>query len=126
MILLLLNHTHRYRNEVATYKQIPQIVLTFILVSIGWILFRAPNIETAWGFICSMCNISIFSIPVGMHITRLVCLLICIITMIVFEWKNRTKSGAPIPHNHIVYYILLFAIWWFSGGASSDFIYFQF
>jgi len=126
MILLITNRTHRYRNEVATYTQIPQIVLTFILLTMGWILFRAPDIETAWEFVYSMCNSTIFSIPQGIHFTRLVCLLMCIFAMVFFEWRNRTKNEAPIPHSFIVYYVIVFAIWWFSGRASSDFIYFQF
>lgn len=125
MVLLLTGRTHRYRDD-ATGQQWPQIMLTFLLVVTGWILFRAPDIETAWDFLCAMCSNPHLVLPNGLPVARLTGLVACIGLMGVWEWRGRRKDEAPIPHKRIVYYILILAIWWFSGRASTDFIYFQF
>ncbi len=124
-ILLLCNKTHRYKQD-ATWQQIPHILLTFILVSIGWIFFRAPDIISCWEFIGALFNSPSWIIPKGVNITRLIGLLFTIVITLGLEWRGRAKTIAPIPHYKVFYYILIFAIWWFSGRASSDFIYFQF
>ena len=55
--LILLGKNRKYTDETAmgrwlpTWKELAQMLLTFVLVTIGWILFRADNITTAFDFI---------------------------------------------------------------------------
>ena len=58
--LILLGRNRRYRDTVAEGKLFPsvkeagQMSLTFFLVTIGWIIFRADSIGQAWSFFCRM------------------------------------------------------------------------
>lgn len=125
MILLLIGRTHQYK-EVATLRELPQILFTFVLIIIGWILFRAPDIESAWEYVCLICSTSLWTMPHDLNLVRFIGLILCIVFALVLEWKGRSYANAPIPDSWILYYLLIFAIWWFSGRANSDFIYFQF
>ena len=122
--LILLGKSKRYKDSPLVWKQLPQMLLTFVLVTIGWIIFRAPSLPDAWGYVCAMTNLS-GAAPV-LPITQWVGIIFGLLTMIAFEWSYRNSSHAPIPHRWWVYYILIAAIWWYAPSFSTDFIYFQF
>ena len=122
--LILLGKSKRYKDSPLAWKQFPQMLLTFVLVTIGWIIFRAPSLSDAWGYVCSMINMS-GSAPV-IPITQWIGIIFGLLTMIAFEWSSRNSDQAPVPHKWWIYYILIAAIWWYAPSFSTDFIYFQF
>lgn len=122
--LILMDKSKRYKEIPTTWKQLPNMLITFILVTIGWIIFRAPSLPDAWGYVSAVTNLSGGS-PV-LAITQWVGLICGIVTMVVFEWLDRNSDQTPIPHNWWIYYILTVAIWWYAPSFSTDFIYFQF
>ena len=122
--LILLGKSKRYKDAPMVWKQLPQMLLTFVLVTIGWIIFRAPSVTDAWGYMCSMTNLS--GAAPSLPITQWVGIIFGLLTMIAFEWSSRNSEQAPIPHKWWVYYILIAAIWWYAPSFSTDFIYFQF
>ncbi len=132
--LILLGATKKYR-DAATWRQIPQMLLTFGLVVIGWIIFRAPSITEAWVYISSMCNRSLLSAPWLIDRTFYVPTFLGIVVMLVLEWLNREqKHGlARISRYASIRYAVYFALtmvcvlyMYLHIETDSQFIYFQF
>lgn len=129
--LILIGRTKAYSGT-ATWKQIPQILLTFALVVLGWIIFRAPSIADAWGYICGMFDASILSIPHLINRDFYIPTFACLTLLVCTEWKNRYhRHGLDIIHikSHIIkftiYLSILLLVFWL-GGKAETFIYFQF
>ena len=67
--LILLGKNRRYTDTVAEGRILPslketfQMLTTFMLAVIGWIIFRAESITQAWEYMCGMCDASLFSVP---------------------------------------------------------------
>ena len=133
--LILLGMNRKYTNQVAEGKLLPniketgQILLTFMLAVIGWIIFRATSISEAWNIMQGICDVSLFSMP--MVISGLKKTLFFIAVMLVVEWIDRDKghglslSGLPQWARFIVLYGLILIMLEFMGHSQS-FIYFQF
>lgn len=130
--LILVGATKKYEG-VATIKQVPFILLTFILVTIGWILFRATSINDAYQYLCHILDPSILSIP--WLKTRLWYIptfgSICLMLMI--EWLGRTKNypleilqSAPKVIRILTYYSIILITMLLHSRESVQFIYFQF
>ena len=137
--LILLGQNRKYTNQVAegrilpTWKECGQILLTFMLVVIGWIIFRAETITQAWEYICGMLQFGTlrasyrFFIQHGIRTITWLCVL-----MLLIEWLQRNKQhGLEISHLKPVYrgiiFILIFElIIFFLPATPSQFIYFQF
>lgn len=128
--LILLGRTKVYTGT-ATWKQLPQILLTFALATLGWIIFRAPSIADAWQYICGIANKSLFSIPDTMS-PVLNPTYLCLILMVSIEWfsRNGTPEYLLKPHLKIfrwLYYLTLCLLIFFYGNFHyTQFIYFQF
>ena len=125
----------KYRDTVAEGRLLPsikefgQMLLTFVLVVIGWIIFRAENIGQAWDYFSRICDSSLFSMPflyVGAKKTALFAVL-----MLVVEWLFKDKrfawdfSGVPKWIPVVASYVLILVILEFAAHSQS-FIYFQF
>ena len=122
--LILLGKSKRYKDVPLVWKQLPQMLFTFVLVTIGWIIFRAPSLADAWGYVCAMTNLS--GAAPSLPLTQWIGIIFGLLTMIAFEWTYRNSDQAPIPHRWWIYYILIAAIWWYAPSFTTDFIYFQF
>ena len=122
--LILLGKSKRYKDAPFVRKQFPQMLITFVLVTIGWIIFRAPSLSDAWGYVCAMTNMS--GAAPSLPLTQWIGIIFGLLTMIAFEWSYRNSEQAPIPHKWRIYYLLIAAIWWYAPSFSTDFIYFQF
>jgi len=126
--LILLGRTKSYQGT-ATWKQIPQIILTFALATIGWIIFRAPSIADAWEYICGIFSHwgvpNIISPTYMLPIPFLMCLFIAI------EWAHRNRQhGLDIGHlptwKRWLTYIGIIVLIFTFGAKAETFIYFQF
>ncbi|GAP71599.1 alginate O-acetylation protein [Candidatus Symbiothrix dinenymphae] len=141
--VILLGKNRKYTDTVAegrflpNLKEICQMALTFGLVVIGWILFRAENIAHAWSYISGMFSSSLFSVPTIPHTLATgsyggYSTLLFIAILLLMEWLNRQKQhGLQIDNikysvvKGSIYFAILFAIYTF-GGQQEAFIYFQF
>ena len=135
--LILLGMNRKYTNQVAegrwlpTWKETGQILLTFMLAVIGWIIFRATSIAEAWSIMKGICDVSLFSMPMitGGFMRRIY----FIIIMLVIEWVNRDKEHGLANGNFrkydwlriVLYYTLCLLIFRYAG-PEQEFIYFQF
>ena len=133
--LILMGKNRKYRNTVAedrilpTLKETGQMLLTFILVVIGWIIFRADSIGQAFDYMRYICTSSLFTHPDASGVSGF-SVAICI--MLIVEWLQRLKMHAfdlSGIKNGIIKYAFYFITVFFIfalGGHSENFIYFQF
>ena len=134
--LILLKKNRKNTNFVAegralpSFKELFQMILTFLLVVIAWIFFRSNNIGIAFDYIGRLFNKSLLKNPtylVGMGKT-----IFSLSILIIIEWFQRNKKhGLELSfiNNHLlkwtIYYALIAIILEF-GANSQSFIYFQF
>ncbi len=133
--LILLGQNRKYTNQVAegrllpTLKETLQILVTFGLAVLGWIIFRAPSIGQAWEYISGLGTTSLFTMP--MMIGGLKRTLFFTVIMLIVEWFDREHEHAfclsQLPQwvRYIAIYILILCMLEFAGNSQS-FIYFQF
>jgi D-alanyl-lipoteichoic acid acyltransferase DltB (MBOAT superfamily) len=136
--LILTGKNRKYTNQVAegrllpTLKEIGQMLLTFFLAVMGWIIFRAESIGMAWEYMLGMMQFGtikaiyrFFNWP-GLWPTNLF-----IIIMLLEEWLSRDKrqgfsiEGFGMVFRWVLYFALIQLIV-FYGGQSVPFVYFQF
>ena len=117
--LLLMGRNRRYRDDDQTWRDIPRMLLTFVLVVIGWIVFRSPDMGSCIDYLAGICHSSILSLPFVENALHLAVTGIAILVMLGMEWRRQ------LPNRWWMYFALTLAIWWFAG-QDMDFIYFQF
>ena len=105
------------------------MTLTFFLVVMGWIIFRADTLAQAGEYIAGIASASLFSKPDVAGITGFS---LAIVIMVLAEWFQRGKEHAldldrvkaPVLR-YIVYAAVIFLAITL-GGHSENFIYVQF
>lgn len=113
-------------------KDFGRIVLTFTLVTIGLMIFRADNVPQVWEYICGICDKSIVLVPWLNNREYYIPLGCFIAVMIITEYLQRNEDHGlaidrlHIANRYIIYYILLALILAFGNFGTTQFIYFQF
>ena len=136
-IFILLGINTKAKDVVAAGKFFPslkescQMLITFLLAVVGWVIFRAETIGQAWNYLTKMFSTSAFQYA---YFDGKRALLFAFI-MVVIEWIQRDKEHALQfannkcfsirPVRWAVYYSIFAAIIFFAGG-NQTFIYFQF
>ena len=138
--LILTSKNRKYTNQVAegrilpTLKESSQMLLTFFLAVLGWIIFRAESIGQAWGYVCGMINKDLFSIPWLKTRDYYIPKVVFAFIMFVVEWLQRGKEhGLELGYDRkfswlrfLLYYSLLLLMWLYAEPGGTTFIYFQF
>lgn len=133
--LILTGGNKKFSNVVAEGKRLPslnelsQMLSTFVLVLIGWIIFRSDNIHHAADYIQRLFSLSIFSIPDD-PLTLMKLLVFCLV-LILIEWIQRTKEhgldfAVKSPVLRFAVYFVVFFLVIAGSGNPVTFIYFQF
>ena len=137
--LILAGKNRKHTEVVAAGRALPsliefgQIVLTFVLVLIGWIIFRAESIAQAWDYMAGMMQWGTLKASYRFFIspdTRVFSWLICF--MLIMEWVHRNKPHGLFldsnSHWTVRYglYFLIVALIVFFSGTNQAFIYFAF
>lgn len=137
--LLLTQSNRKHINGLAHGRSLPtvqeffQMTITFVLVVLGWIIFRSENIFIAYSFYAKIFSKSLLTLPYvfGIGKERFLLCLLFILLMICLEWIKR---GEPIPfyfekEKCWVKWSLIFlmaVILFLFGEKQQAFIYFQF
>jgi D-alanyl-lipoteichoic acid acyltransferase DltB (MBOAT superfamily) len=137
---LLLRGTHRSNLEIAgagkllpTFKEFLHIAITFSMICIAWIFFRAKSITDAFSYLLSMFNASLLQAPNFKNNYYALGALLVIGLFMIVEWIGREKE-CPLyllPNRFPrfvrwgVYYFLCIAVI-LLAGKQQEFIYFQF
>ena len=133
--LLLTSNNRKHRGNIAaghwlpSVKELIQMVMTFFLVAIGWILFRAENTDQAFGYIRRLFSMEPSIEDMPSHVVEVS---IYILVLWIVEWLQRNKEyGLQIQHLknkplRIMIYTFVMLFIEMTMGESSEFIYFQF
>ena len=134
--LILLGKNRKHTDIVAagrtlpSFKEAGQMLLTFFLAVIGWIIFRADSIGQAWEYVCGICNASILELPIRMKL--LIKSIVMVLLMLSVEWLQRDKQhglfmmNKQITFRWCVYLLMTLIIYKFGCFSYTQFIYFQF
>ena len=138
--LILTGKNRKYTNLVAegrilpTLKETGQMLLTFFLVVLGWILFRSTGMSSCVQYILRIFDTSLFSIPWLLNKEFFMSLFLFILAMLVVEWLQRGKGHGLEMVNEkrfawlrwLVYYSIIILLIRYGMGEEKTFIYFQF
>lgn len=135
--LILTGRNRKYIGEIAERRNLPAMreatymAITFILVSIGWVIFRAENMMHAWHYIERM--FTAWDVHDAMINGKRCFLWIAMLLSIEWIERRRTHAFAIAGHGLLKYRVVRWAMYLFFviiclvfSGVSSDFIYFQF
>ena len=138
--LILTGKNRKYTNQVAegrflpTLKEIGQILLTFFLAVIGWIIFRSATISDSVHYIVGLCDASLFSVPWMKTVNSFVLLVGSILMMLVIEWLQRNNEhglslNKTLTHPLVrwgLYLLITLMVFVLQSNKAVQFIYFQF
>jgi alginate O-acetyltransferase complex protein AlgI len=113
-----------------SFKELLQIILTFLLTTLAWIFFRAENVAHAFSYLNGLFTISLFSKPEILPLT----LIILISILITGEWLQREQQhalqiGQVVKRTSLrwgIYFALSLIILAFGNFNKTEFIYFAF
>ena len=129
--LILLGRNRKFTGVVAEGRLLPswsdfdRMLLTFILVTVGLVLFRADSISQAWHYL------ALLSQGGAAYTEGLAACTVYVLLMLVMEWIHRAGNHGLDLHIRstalrILLYYSLIVIMFFAYTNSEAFIYFQF
>lgn len=103
-------------------------LLTFLLVSLTWIPFRAPSYESAYSIFLGLGNVSIEPLLMEQGLLALVAIMVTVRWHMLLRDKGfEATISLWRPATQVIMITgCLVAIFFFSGGEQRAFIYFQF
>lgn len=137
--LILMGKNRKYRDTVAegrilpSLKEVVQMLLTFFLVVIGWIVFRSESIGQACDYVARMWQWNTLQASYRFFLqANIRSQSAAVVFMLLVEWLNRkNEHGLSLPGNtpwyvrHLIYFSISASIV-FMCGSNQAFIYFQF
>lgn len=138
--LILLN---RHRNNLnvielnfswKSFKELMNVGITFFLITLTWIFFRAENLSDASQYYDHLFSSSFFTITDFSNDSGAFVLVLLIFFLLVIEWLGRRSQYAieniNLPGGQFIrwifYSFIIFFIGMFAHTSSTPFIYFQF
>lgn len=116
--------------KLPSFKELLQMSLTFLAVTVGWVFFRAESVEQAVGYLARMFTGFTITVPQYGHKAFLF-----IILLLLAEWIGRHKEH-PLEFGgrgvmkyrfaRVALYFIVFMATLLLAGDKVDFIYFQF
>ncbi|MCM1517986.1 MAG: MBOAT family protein [Pseudoflavonifractor sp.] len=122
----LSGRVHRPLPADSSLRQLPRMILVFVLATIGWLIFRSQSVSELCTIVSKICSPSLLEWATGF--TPLVAVAI----LLVVEWVGRRSSfpierlPMPVWCRWAIYWVLLGVILWTTEDESAQFIYFQF
>jgi len=138
-IPLILLGAASHKDTVAHGRLLPSMgeccsmVVTFLLINLGWILFRAPDIASFSAFVSRLFSPSLFTLH-GLTMPMAVMLLWCS-GLLVVEWIQREREHVlqidgyrifSAPWTRLALYASIVCLIFYFAGKVQTFIYFQF
>lgn len=113
-------------------KDFGRIVLTFSLVTIGLIIFRAPSLTEMCAYVCGIVNHGIITVPWLPSVIEIGRIALAIVITITVEWLQRNKQhglelgNVHIATRYVLYWVLIVLTIALGNFGANQFIYFQF
>jgi hypothetical protein len=134
MPLLLLGVKKRHAQPIGKFSPMDliNILITFVLVTIGWIIFRAESLGKAWLYFKDIVHPKAATDIMATH-PEAITTIVFIVILLVVEWLQKHHlhglyfTGARFPKmaRFVIYTVIIIFLVWF-GGKPKEFIYFQF
>lgn len=136
--LILLGRNRRFRDVPSAGRCLPtaadagRMALTFVLVTVGWVVFRAASVGEAVAYLRGVVSHGLLSHPDGLRGLGIGVLMAALPLMVAVEWCNRDAEHglARVPRcrwlRWMCYMCLIFIILAFAQTGEMPFIYFQF
>ena len=138
--LILTGKNRKYTNQVAegrilpTFKEVGQMLVTFFLAVIGWIIFRSAHIHDFLRFLSGVCDASLFTMPWFQTMNSLLLMVGSALLMLLVEWIQRAKEhGLAFGGNpkyelvRMAFYLMItLMVFVLQAPRTTQFIYFQF
>ena len=138
--LILMGKNRKHTNLIAegrllpTWKESGQLLLTFFLAMVGWIIFRSETMSDTVLYIKRLCDASLFSVPWMKTVNSFVLLVGSILIMSGVEWLQRNKDhglafGNDRRHAWLrwcVYVVVALMVFILQPQQVTQFLYFQF
>lgn len=133
---LLLLETNKNNSDIVakgkllpTFKEIFQILGTFLITTFAWIFFRSINLHSSFEYLNIIFSKTLFENPIPIDNKLLIALFI----FFLLEWLGRENihplqildKRIPKFFRWAIYYVLLLSLYLFRGNEQS-FIYFNF
>jgi len=117
-----------------TFIDLTKMVGTFMLITIGLVIFRAKSTDEAMNYINLIFSSSLISLPTFIDRGRVLSTMILLSIFIFIEWFEREKQYAIAnielklkrPVRWALYAFLIFIIGMYMRTVETPFIYFQF
>ncbi len=127
-----LNDSTGCKKALPTFKEITKLMITFFLVSVSWIFFRAESLPLAMEYFETL----FFKFSYGYYLHplgyRMVDYFILLFVFVIYEYMIRRNERNPFPFKSkfvrfSLYCIMVFSLLFFyDSGIDRSFIYFQF
>ena len=138
--MILTGKNRKYTNQVAegrilpTFKEVGQMLVTFFLAVIGWIIFRSAHIHDFLRFLSGVCDASLFTMPWFQTMNSLLLMVGSALLMLLVEWIQRAKEhGLAFGGNpkyelvRMAFYLMItLMVFVLQAPRTTQFIYFQF
>jgi D-alanyl-lipoteichoic acid acyltransferase DltB (MBOAT superfamily) len=129
--LFVLNVNRKYKDSVIaensllpSFREIISVIITFVLVTIGWVFFRSENLSDSFSYLLNMFEYPSINIS---HKRGIFYVLIIIMLDYFFRKNEREVLALSKPIRYILYIIFIVSIVvFFLNSNDSGFIYFQF
>ena len=138
--LILTGKNRKYTNQITegrllpTLKETGQMLLTFFLAVIGWIVFRSATITDSAQYIKGICDASLFCVPWIKTINSFALLVFSVLLMLGIEWLQRDNEHGLSLNGKLkqplvrwcVYLLITLMVFVLQSNKAVQFIYFQF
>lgn len=129
-------HTGRVSPDsfLPSFREASAILVTFVMVTLAWVFFRASSIQHALAILSEIASLSLLAEPVFPDRRHAFYTGFLILFLLGMEWMGRNKRyaiettalGKSSAVRHGLYYSLLLLILVFGNFGGNPFIYFQF
>lgn len=136
--LILLKQNRKHTDTVAegrlfpNFRELLAIMITFLLVVIGWVFFRSDTISIAFDYLNRLFSFSLFDVPNLINRGYYIPMFFSLSFLFIVEWMQRNKKHGLEINNFKFHFVkfslylgIIALIFWF-GGKGETFIYFQF
>ena len=113
-------------------RELYQIIRTFLLISLAWIVFRSKTVGDSFSYINGIFSKSLFEIPHVFSKMNFLISIMSILILISVEWFQRSKEHGldlgyktPLLFRWSIYTGLVVFVFVFAG-IKQEFLYFQF
>jgi D-alanyl-lipoteichoic acid acyltransferase DltB (MBOAT superfamily) len=123
--------TSTFESSTPTWRSLPSILVTFLLITLAWIPFRAASLNDTWTLYHHLFAGFLNPAPQGLQLTVDWSFIAVLVLFVAAEWSARTRpftlSNPTLtrPWRWTIYYAVILLIFLY-GTSPRSFIYFQF